>query len=384
MSAATESVTIQQLDPLGTLDGRPVSVASAFGIFALATVMTFLHSQIIVHLWMAGASLMLIGTATALMIFATGPLRAPFSGEMHAVVIGLLIMAYALSSAALGSGGSMKTDIWAPLIIGIACMALAPYRPVVELVAAGVTASIFVGFVALVSYSVSRLDAPAMIVILAAMTPVLTMSLGGSAFAFSLAKTHVRWEFRARRAARRQLDREQVSVARSVQQDRVTILNRDVVPLFVDITQRGIISPDDRARAAQYSESIRELMVTELNRSWLESVVANSFGALDDGNRVQDPHRLAAAMTSSQRTALRAAVLAVANGDELDPESVRLVIEKTATGATIIVTGTVTSSESSWRSSLAPYLAVLRVVFTGLRISYRSPSLIVRFTYDTP
>jgi hypothetical protein len=216
------------------------------------------------------------------------------------------------------------------------------------------------------------------------MTPVLALSLGGSAFARSLAQSHAQWELRARRAAHRQLERQHVSIARSVQQDRVTILNRDVVPLLVALTKRGIVSPDDRTRAAEYSESIRDLMVTEVNRNWLESVVANSIGARDVGTLVSDPHRLAAAMTASQRTALRAAIQAVATGDELARESVRLVIEKTDVGAVIIVTATVSSSESSWRSSLAPYFAVLRVVFTGLRISYRSPSLIVRFTYDTP
>jgi len=119
-----------------------------------------------------------------------------------------------------------------------------------------------------------------------------------------------------------------------------------------------------------------------VNRSWLESVVASSFGVLDDGNRVKDPHRLAAAMTAHQRTALRAAVLATASGDELAVDSVRLVIEKTSSGAVIIVHATTVTSESSWRPSLSPYFAVLRVVFTDLQISYRSPSLTVRFTYD--
>ncbi|MGV8852900.1 MAG: hypothetical protein ACOH1M_10090 [Rhodoglobus sp.] len=384
MNAASGSVTVQGLDPLGTLDGRPVSVTAALGIVVIGATMTVLSWGAIAHPLLAVAALVLIMLASATLIVATNPLRAPFSGGMHALVIGLLVIAYALSSVSLVDGGSQVTNYWGPLITGIACMALAPYRPVTELVAVGVTASIFTGFIALVRYPVSNVDASSMIVVLAAMTPVLAMSLGGSTFAHSLAQTHLRWESRARRASRRQLERQHVGVARSVQQDRVTILNRDVVPLFVEIVQRGIVSPDDRVRAAQYSESIRKLMVTELNRSWLESVVSNSFGELDDGYRVQDPHRLASAMTTSQQTALRAAILAVATGDELSRETVRLVIEKTAAGATIIVTATVGSSESSWRSSLAPYFAVLRVVFTGLRISYRSPSLIVRFTYDTP
>lgn len=383
MNVATKSVTIQQLDPLGTLDGRPIIFTSAVSILGIGILMTVLNLGAQAHPVLTWAALVFITLASAILVISTSPLRAPFSAEMHALVIGSLVIAFTLSSAALGSGNSITTVVWASLLIGIACMALAPFRPVTELIVVGVTASILTGLIAFVEYSIIPRDAPALLVVIATITPVLTMSLGGSAFAYSLTQTHVHWASRARRAALQELEREQVSVARSVQQDRVTILNRDVLPLLVELAEHGIISPEDRARAAEYSESIRSLMVTELNRSWLESLVASSFGPLDDGYRVRDPHRLATAMTPSQRTALRAAVLAVAAGKELARESVRLVIEKSAGGATIIVTATVASTESSWRSSLAPYFAVLRVVFTGLRITYRSPSLIVRFTYDT-
>jgi len=384
VSATTDSITVQQLDPLGTLDGRPISKLAAAGVLVLGTVMTVLNSDVIAHPLLAIAALLLIASASATLLVATGPLRAPFGGRMHALVIGLLVLAYALSSASLGGQESQVNDYWGTMVIGIMCMAIAPYRPVRELVTVGIVAAIAAGVITLVQSSVSDLEVPPMIAVLASMTPVLALSLGGSAFASSLAQSHARWELRARRAALRQLERQHEIVARSVQQDRVTILNRDVVPLLDSLTKRGIVTPEDRARAAEYAESIRHLMVTEVNRNWLESVVADSFGARDVGILVRDPHRLAAAMTASQRTALRAAILAVATGDELDRESVRLVIEKTDVGAVIIVTATVSSSESSWRSSLAPYFAVLRVVFTGLRISYRSPSLIVRFTYDTP
>ncbi|MBH0117361.1 hypothetical protein I6E52_10960 [Salinibacterium sp. NG253] len=384
MTALADTESVQQLDPLGTLDARPVSVVAAAGVLILGAVMTWLSGPNIAHPVLANSALIFVALSSVTLIIGTSPLRAPFSGGLHAAVIGYLVIAFALSSASLGSNAALLTDFWGPLLIGIACMALAPYRPIAELVTMGVVAAIFTGFIAIVQSSVSEVQAPAMIVALFSMTPVLTMSIGGAAFSRSLIQTHEEWASRALRATSRQMRREHAGVARSVQQDRVTILNRDIAPLFAELAQRGIISPEDRARAATYSESIRELMVTEVNRSWLESVVANSFGALDDGNRVYDPHRLAGAMTAHQRTALRAAVLAVATGGEIDRRSVRLAIEKTDSGAVITVTGLITSSESSWRSSLAPYLAVLRVVFTGLRISYRSPSLTVRFTYDTP
>ncbi|GHD83183.1 hypothetical protein CLV85_2039 [Salinibacterium amurskyense] len=384
MRSIVDTTTVQQLDPLGTLDGRPAGIVAVVGSLVFSVVVTANRAGQIEDPFLANAALFFIAVSAVLYIVTTSPIRPPFSGGLHALIVGLLIIAFALSSASIGSGGALLTDFWGPLVIGVMCMALAPYRPIAELVTLGIVASIFTGFIGLVQSSVADVAAPPMIVVLFTMTPVLTMSLGGAAFARSLASTHKRWEARARRAARRQLDREHDSVARSVQQDRVTILNRDVVPLFTELAQRGIVSPEDRARAAQYSESIRSLMVSEVNRSWLESVVATSFGALDDGRRVQDPQRLATAMTPHQRTALRAAVLAVASGTDLIADTVRLRIEKTPTGAAITVTGSVGSNESSWRSTLAPYIAVLRVVFTGLRISYRSPSLTVRFTYDTP
>jgi hypothetical protein len=359
-------------------------VVAGVGVLVFSAVATWLNWGTIVHPLLASAALLAVASTSLMLVVGTSPLRAPFTRSRHAVAVGSSLIAFAMSSASLGDSAALMTAYWAPVVVGTSCMVLAPYRPVRELVAVGILASSVTGFIALVRSTALTTDASPVIVMLFSITPVLAMSLGGAAFARSLALSHQRWESRAKYGALRQIEREHLTVARSVQQDRVTILNRDVVPLLTALSKRGIVSPDDRARAAEYSASLRQLMVTEVNRSWLESVVASSFGALDDGNRVRDPHRLASGMTAHQRTALRAAVLAVATGDELVWDSVRLAIEKTPSGAVIIVHATVASSESSWRSSLAPYFAVLRVVFTGLHISYNSPSLIVRFTYDTP
>ncbi|TQO19411.1 hypothetical protein FB472_0959 [Rhodoglobus vestalii] len=377
-------LAMQQLDPLGTLDGRPISVVTGIGILALASVTSWLHWDTITHPTLAVLALLAVASVSLVLIVGTSSSRAPFTALTHVAAIGLSLIAFALSSASFDSSYGLMTAAWGPVVVGATCMALTPYRPVRELVTAGALASIASGFIGLMRSTDSATPANPMVAALFALTPVLAFSLGGAAFARSLVLSHQRWESVAKHGARRQLEREHASVARSVQQDRVTILNRDVVPLFTELAKRGIVSPDDKERAAAYSSTLRQLIVIEANRSWLELVVASAFGALDDGTRVRDPHRLAQAMTAQQRTALRTAVEAVANGNQIVPSSVRLVIDKTNAGAVIIVRATLSSPESSWRSTLAPYLAVLRVVFTTLQVSHRSSSLTVRFTFDTP
>jgi hypothetical protein len=374
--------SVQQLDPLGTLDGRPVSVGAGIGVFALTLTMAWLVRGEIANPLLAVGALLAAGLASTILVVSTSPLRAPLTRLMHSVAVGSALLAFALGSASLGGSISLLGLLLGPAIIGLTCVALAPFRPVRELVGWGLLATIVTGVIALARSTAVVTDASPTLIVLFCITPVLTLSLGGAAFARSVALKHQRWELRAAQGARRQREREHASVARSVQQDRVTILNRDVVPLFTEVSRRGILSRADQARAAEYSAPLRELMVSEVNRSWLESVVALSFGVLDDGQRVHDPDRLASAMSAHQRTALRVAVLAVAAGEELVIDSVRLVIEKTSRGAVIIVDATVVSSASSWRASLAPFFAVLRVVFTSFQVSYHSPSLTVRFTYD--
>jgi len=377
-------LSLQQLDPLGTLDGRSITVVAAGGVVAISSIMTVRGFEAVTSPLLAGIAILLVLIAALVVVRGTSPSRTSFSAVLHVTVLGLLVAAYAVSSASLGPAGSLLINYWGPLVIGIISAALAPYRPVRHLITVGVLVAAVTGVVAFIQSQSSNLTAPASVVVLVALTPVLTMSLGGSAFANSIARTHRRWVSRAQSASQRQLERQQVSVARSVQQDRVTILNRDIVPLFVDVSTHGTISSEHRVRAAEYSESIRELMVNEVNRSWLEALITETFEARDDIDRVRDPHRLAAAMTPSQQAALRAAVLAVASGSELVRDSVRLVIEQNDTVAVVVVTATVASPELPWRSFLDPYFAVLRVVFTGLNVSYRSPSLTVRFTYDIP
>ncbi|MDQ1562121.1 MAG: hypothetical protein QOE85_1462, partial [Actinomycetota bacterium] len=46
------------------------------------------------------------------------------------------------------------------------------------------------------------------------------------------------------------------------------------------------------------------------------------------------------------------------------------------------ITAKLDKDESIQRSGLAPYFAVLRIVFGDLQVAFQSPTLTLRFSYD--
>ena len=145
MSTPIDTATVQQLDPLGTLDGRPASIAAVVGALAFSAMVTWSNLATIAHPVLANLALVFIALSAITFVVGTSPLRPRFSGELHAIVVGFVVIGFALSSASQGDAGALLTDFWGPMVIGTTCLSVAPYRPIPEIVAVGVAASIFTG-----------------------------------------------------------------------------------------------------------------------------------------------------------------------------------------------------------------------------------------------
>jgi hypothetical protein len=382
---STRERTRQQLDPAGTMGSRPIAVAAALTAFVYAEVMTFRSAEQIAEPILIVLALIALGFACIVVIVQTSPLRAPLSARVHAAVLIPALVSVALAAAAGWGADRYVRDDWGPISLGLLFLALSSYRPARELVGAGIISAILLGFLVLMQAPGFATNAPPVAFVLQAVTPMLCLCFGSAMFSSIFVASLERWHRRASHATASMTKELRDGIARSVQQDRVTILNRDVVPFFSDVLTRGAVVEDDRDRAREIADSIRRVMVAEADRSWLETVIehagSNSVHGRGFSGLVQDEQRLASLMTTDQRTAVRAFIVALFELPTFDPTSLIIVLSRRGRGSRGVFTARADPADYSIKAALAPYFAVMRVVFTDLQVDISEPVLAIRISY---
>ncbi len=141
------------------------------------------------------------------------------------------------------------------------------------------------------------------------------------------------------------------------------------------------MTQEDRDRATAIGRSIRALMVTKStapgSRPWWRTP------SLATPSRSRIPSDLANAMSIDQRIALRAPLAGLAGQRSLDPATMAVTLDR----ADRLVPGEITASpfsppDAMARTLLAPYLAVMRVMFMASDVELSAASPTVRFDYD--
>lgn len=376
---STVNRAFQQLDPLGALTGRPVTLGAAFGIPTFAAVMTWFNRYDVDNWMLAALALVAIIACGAVLARASSPLHAPFTRRMHVVVTGLAVLAYLLAAASMWQSNQFVRDDWGPIAIGLVLLSLSQFRPPKEIASTGLVIALLAGVFTLAqAHSFTTVAAPIVFSVVT-MTPILALSLASAAFGRLLIDGLDRWRRRARRAVSAFSDQNSDWIARSVQQDRVTILNQDVVPFFAEVQRAGAITEADRQRARQISDAVRAIMVAEADRSWLDTIVAQTVG---ENAVVADPARLAIGMSTEQRTALRAILVALTGHAAFVPEDFSLMLDAKNGSCRSRLVVTLNTIDSVVRSEFGPYFAVMRIVFSELKVEFSHATLTLRFSYD--
>lgn len=378
--------TLQRLDPLGALSARPATVAAAGGTMVFSILVAALTRSEVNRGGLAVLAIALLAASCAALVWFSHPGRAPFLRRSAVLVVMLGGGAVAAAAAASWGSDAMPRDDWAPIALALVILALSPYRPPRELAAFGVLAAVLSGVLAVAQASTFRLGLSPLVYFLVASTPVLALAVAGAAFSASVLASVRRWQGTAATAAAAQTTSLQVGLARGVQQDRVTILNRDVVPFFTAILERGSLSAADNDTAREISSSIRAVMLAEADRSWLDSLVVagHSSGRSSGALTVSDDQGLARQMTLDQRAAVRALLAAIAAVPQPGARNLRVTLRADGPVCHTVIITDCAAPERAVRAALAPYLAVLRTVFDDVSITVSAPTLTVRFCHDHP
>ncbi len=383
---ATER-TRQQLDPAGSTGVAPVAIFLLLGAFLYAVFMTVRGEAEISNPVFAGLALALLAIAGAIVISGSSPTRAPLTARTHAAAHTVAVLAILCEAVGQWGTNMFIRDDWGPVTLGILLVALGPYRPAKEIAGAGMLSAVTIGVITCFEASSLVTSGPLLAFVVMAVTPMLALCFSAAMFSDGVVTSIERWQDRAKAASVSLVRELREGIARSVQQDRITILNRDVLPFFNEVLARDTLTTADRDRARMIADAIRQVMVEEVDRSWLESLLA--YPAVDPTNRpeavriiVNDPHRVASAMTVAQRTAIRALFVALIAIPGCSRDHARIVLSRHGDRNHGVITARVPISEHAMRSTFAPFLAVMRAVFTSLEVDFVQPELTLRFSYD--
>jgi hypothetical protein len=379
--------TLQQRDPLAALVGRPTSFIAAIGVPLYAIALTWIGRGDIASPALAATAIGLCVLSGIVLVWQSSPMRAPLRRSTLLLVLLLSSLAHVASALSTWSHNEYLGDDWGGAAIGLYLVALAPYRPARELVLAGIATSALAGVIAVIEVRYFVIDGPAAAFLIVAMVPILALSFASAAFADVLVRSLDDWRVRARSAVMALGDERTESLARSVQQNRVTIMNREIVPFLVRLVGGEVVTEETRRRAREISDRARSVMVAEADRTWLE-LVADQSVRTDPVTRrvsqtaVRDESRLALHMTRHERTAVRALLAAVNNHRSFFPRSPSIEILSESGRCVVSVHVAMDFPDNALHDELAPYIAVLRVVFSDLQLDSGDADLTLRFSYE--
>ena len=384
---ANPGLSYQQLDPVGSYGSRPITLVMSLGVVGLAAGGTALSWPVVSDPLAAFLAILATAVSALGITFWSSPLRAPFRWSGFVIVMISAGLSLVLSALSTWNASTDLDDQWSPITVGLILVQLSSYRPARELVAATVLGGILAGFVAVLHPTFGSSALPPLVRVLDAALPLIALGAGATAYSSVLVRSLGQWYAPPVAGDRSETAAIAERIVRSVQDDRVTILNDTVVPFLTGMLERDVVTEADRSRARSIADTIRSAMVADVDRSWLDVIMDHL--ALERGDAtlpgsevVQDPDRAASDMTTEQRIVIRAVVLALVDHPGFDPDGFAISIARGDTAAVVTLAAKLDDDESITRSGLAPYLAVLRIAFGDLHVAFQRPALTLRFSYE--
>lgn len=384
MSSPEQS--FQQLDPVGGYSTRPVTLLLSLLIVVYAAAQSGFGWDVITDPLLVILALTSLVLAALGSVFWSSPLRAPFPRAGFAAVVVLTIGAMVLDAAASWNNAAIPPGEWGPVAVGLTLVQLMPYGSPREISTVTSFGAVIAIFIAILHPTGAEGATPMIVTIVATTVPLMAFGYGSAAYASSLRRALRREQSSSVASTGTAGDELRQSIVRSVQQDRVSILNRTVVPFFTQLLRSRRVTAADREKAAAIADSIRSIMVAEADRSWLDTVIDHIAGTGPDGipgsEVVQDDERLAAGMSTEQRIVTRALIVALFEHPGFDADGFGVLIARHGRSCAVTLTAKLDFDESIPRSELATYLAVVRIVFGDLQLTFQPPTLTLRFSYE--
>jgi hypothetical protein len=361
----------QEVDPLSWFAGPRVPILFSGAAVAQGIVITILY-------WDLWSSVLLQFLAMPFFLAAgwttsanTQPDRRQFAP--HHAAIALLLAFGGLVVSALGTSGGMLpvTQWWTGIAVAATLVSLSPYSSAVQMIVYSIPAILATGAAGYIVFApLEHFWSPQALIVISA-GPVLIGAVCGVVFSYIVVERTLALLDTSIGSEESFLKRD--PEAPSEQLGSIARVSARVAPFLAGVANAGVITPSDRALAAQIARRLRTELVMVTSRSWLD-VVAQETGMV-----VSDPGRLADRMNESQRAALRGLLVAALENSVVDRSTVLVELRAQPDGSTAVALSIdVDLPEGRRLLLLAPYYLTLKTTVDDLSWD-NGESLLVKF-----
>lgn len=390
----------QVVDPLGTLSAHPLAWIGSIVAVSYAGFQTARQWEAVQQPAVGIAAVVVLVIACAVFLVAAHPTSSPFGPLAAFVVVTLAVVAAALETISRFGSNLLLQDDFGQVTVAILLAMMAPYRPALSLVIGAVASSMALALFPVAQVPYLAVNAPLAEYIVVLVVPPLALGLAAAAFSNGFVRAVRNWQRLVSRAALEIEDEARIGLARSVQQQQVSVLAREVLPFLTRGINASTVELADVERARALADALRGTLVAEIGRTWLDDV-ADGIAVPGGGSpAVDDPDMLAIRMSGEQRVACAALVAAISADEEIAARSVTVVLRQSAgarpgsrigggpAAASVSVQISATTdaaprSLSARRAEglLVQYLAVVRVLFEGVVVRVAPGAVTVGFDY---
>lgn len=346
-------ISPQQVDSLSWVTRPWVTLAFATGAAVLGittTVLTWGASQR-PYLDLVAVGVMLIACAIAYAL--TRPLQPRLGVARASLPLGVALIGLAVSAFAHTTSTVPVQLWWAPLGISFVLAVLAPFSTARALIGYGAALTVATGIAAGFAFlGRHEIWSDFSTVVIAIGSPVQATVLCATFAYVVVRKTHA-----VRGGAGEYIARNDEELERAAEHAHVTTVARlgsQVAPFLQGVADAGEVTDNDRALAGQLARRLRSELVTQANRTWLDTISA------DNRLYVVDPELRADRMNGAQRAALRGLIASVIDDPAIDNGSLLIELRGRDDGSTAVALSlNLDLPEGKRTMLLAPYVVAL-------------------------
>ncbi|GAB2468872.1 hypothetical protein HD599_000651 [Conyzicola lurida] len=360
MSREALRVSPQRIDPLSWYT-RPL-VPISFGALALVVALSTIAAtwNLGDRGWLDVVAIGLIAFACLLIQVWTRPLRPEFGLRQALVPLGLALAGLVLSTFSAMGSDMLVQHWWAPVGVGFIIATLGPFSSVRQVLCYGITLSVATSVCAYYAFAGPDEVWPPVSLAFIAGSAVVVATVATATFCFVVVSSTQKLLIGAGTVPPAS-EAASEEAARRVERRTLARLGNRVAPFLEGIAAAGEVTAADRALAGQLARQLRSDLVSQANRTWLDSIAL--FGRI----YVVDPDNRADRMNSAQRTALRALLMGVIDNPAAAIGSLFIELRGEDDGSTAVALSLDFSLPEGRRAMmLAPYYLTLQTTVESL------------------
>lgn len=372
-------LTQQEVDPIGGVAAAPLVVVGSALAVGVAVGVTAAQWGEVTAPTFSLIAIVLVAAAAVVASVSAMPGRAPFTVDRLWMTVSLAVGgAIAEFVATIGVDRADYTR-FGPIVVGTLILAAAPFCTWVSLLIAGgiATAVLSILEVGSADDSLPRVMA-ASIAIIDAVT-VLAFAAAAAGYSATIVRETLAWQRQANTAA---LERDagiRTGIARSVQQGRVSVLGREVLPFLAQVMTAERVSVADADRARALAEALRRALKAGIESTWLDDLATSITAVREVTVTVDDPGGVAGRLRSDQRPAITALVSWLSAGQRA--RAIRLSASSSGPSGHIALEADAGATPPT-RRELERFLAVARTVGLRSDLAVTRENVRVEFRYD--